>query len=53
MRALRLCNPPALQLSPLRVLYGPPLAKEVFSVSIFLLMSIPIKLARPVCLSVS
>ena len=42
LRALRLCNPPALQLRHRDALYGPPLARGVFSVFDFYLKSIPI-----------
>jgi hypothetical protein len=42
LRALRLCNPPALQLRRQGALYGPPLARGVFSVFDFYLKSIPI-----------
>ena len=42
LRALRLCNPPALQLRRQSALYGPPLARGVFSVFDFYLKSIPI-----------
>ena len=47
LRALRLCNPPALRLRFRGTLYGPPLAKEAVSVLIFMLMTIPIESVQP------